>query len=81
MRTRDWRRYQRTKTIARVEQWLYDWEFHTYEPDERRETARERARKRHQQPAQCSCWMCGNPRKWLGERTMQERRAPTRDDD
>jgi hypothetical protein len=22
----------------------------------------------------CSCWMCGNPRKYLGERTIQERR-------
>ena len=25
--------------------------------------------------AACSCAMCGNPRKWLGEPTMQERRA------
>ncbi len=25
--------------------------------------------------ARCSCWMCGNPRKFLGERTLQERRA------
>jgi hypothetical protein len=23
----------------------------------------------------CSCWMCGNPRKYLGERSVQERRA------
>lgn len=23
----------------------------------------------------CSCWMCGNPRRYLGERTVQERRA------
>jgi hypothetical protein len=23
----------------------------------------------------CSCWMCGNPRRNLGERTIQERRA------
>ncbi|WP_165251299.1 hypothetical protein [Paludisphaera soli] len=22
----------------------------------------------------CSCWMCGNPRRHLGERTRQERR-------
>ena len=20
----------------------------------------------------CSCWMCGNPRKWFGEETRQE---------
>ena len=25
--------------------------------------------------AVCSCWMCGNPRKWYGETTMQERKA------
>jgi hypothetical protein len=25
-------------------------------------------------PAVCSCWMCGNPRKYFGERTIQERR-------
>lgn len=23
-------------------------------------------------PTSCSCWMCGNPRKWTGERTRQE---------
>ncbi|MBI4571848.1 MAG: hypothetical protein HY713_01005 [candidate division NC10 bacterium] len=23
----------------------------------------------------CSCWMCGNPRRYLGERSLQERRA------
>lgn len=25
--------------------------------------------------AVCSCWMCGNPRKFFGEATMQEKRA------
>ena len=25
-------------------------------------------------PAMCSCWMCGNPRKYFGKRTIQERR-------
>ena len=25
-------------------------------------------------PALCSKFCCGNPRKWMGERTMQERR-------
>lgn len=27
-----------------------------------------------QHPCCCSCWMCGNPRKWWGERSIQERR-------
>lgn len=26
-------------------------------------------------PTPCSCWMCGNPRKYFGERTIQERKA------
>jgi hypothetical protein len=26
-------------------------------------------------PALCSCWMCGNPRKYSGERTRQEQLA------
>jgi hypothetical protein len=25
--------------------------------------------------ATCSCWMCGNPRKYLGEVSLQERSA------
>lgn len=25
-------------------------------------------------PAPCSCWMCGNPRKYFNERTIQEKR-------
>jgi hypothetical protein len=23
----------------------------------------------------CSCWACGNPRRWFGKLTIQERRA------
>ena len=23
-------------------------------------------------PTPCSCWMCGNPRKWFGNATVQE---------
>lgn len=26
-------------------------------------------------PTPCSCWMCGNPRRHFGEKTIQERRA------
>lgn len=28
--------------------------------------------------AACSCWMCGNPRRFFGELTVQERRADDR---
>lgn len=26
-------------------------------------------------PQNCSCYMCGNPRKYFNEKTMQEKRA------
>jgi hypothetical protein len=26
-------------------------------------------------PVPCSCWMCGNPRRYFNEKTPQERRA------
>lgn len=31
--------------------------------------------------ASCSCWMCGNPRRWAAEPGMQERRQEIRDRD
>jgi len=32
------------------------------------------ALRQYDQLKSCSCWMCGNPRKFVGERTIQERR-------
>lgn len=32
-------------------------------------------------PARCSCFMCGNPRKYFGERTVQERRQMQKERD
>lgn len=32
-----------------------------------------------QTPHPCSCWGCGNSRKWFGERTIQERRFSQED--
>lgn len=29
-------------------------------------------------PALCSCWMCGNPRKFFGQRTIKEEREAQR---
>lgn len=30
-------------------------------------------------PTRCSCWMCGNPRRYFLEKTMQERRQDMAD--
>lgn len=29
--------------------------------------------KAYKTPTPCSCWMCGNPRKWFGDQTLQEK--------
>lgn len=35
--------------------------------------AAERAGRAIDTPTPCSCWMCGNPRHYLGEKSLQER--------
>jgi len=42
---------------------------------------RQRAVKRHDHLAACSCYLCGNPRRYVGERTLQERRQEVDDED
>jgi hypothetical protein len=42
--------------------------------DEKREFREERARRLHDYLTKCSCWMCGNPRKFFKEVTVQEKR-------
>jgi hypothetical protein len=37
------------------------------------------ARKRRDTRKPCSCWMCGNPRRVYGTKTMQEQKAETRE--
>lgn len=43
--------------------------------DEDRAELRARAMRWFKHPAMCSSLCCGNPRKWFGEKTVQERRA------
>jgi hypothetical protein len=37
------------------------------------------ALRHHDHLKACSCWMCGNPRKWHAKPTIQERRRAERD--
>ena len=30
--------------------------------------------KNYKTPTPCSCWMCGNPRRYFGQMTIQEKR-------
>jgi hypothetical protein len=46
-----------------------------YQFDETTDEINERARKFYNHFKNCSCWMCGNPRKFENALTFQEKRA------
>jgi hypothetical protein len=79
-RSRDWRRAQRERVIARTTRRMKDsgWFYPRYELWDADE-ARARICRAATTPHPCSRHCCGNPRRWFDgvERlTMQERRAP-----
>ena len=65
MRTRDYRRNQEEKKKKKVSK--HDWFLWLDK------TPRVIGQASHT-PKQCSCHMCGNPRKYWKEKTIQERR-------
>jgi len=66
MRTAAWRRQQEEKKKRKVVKEYYEWWWEDASP-------RMIGIKAHT-PALCSCWMCGNPRKYFNEKTIQEKR-------
>lgn len=76
MRDRSWRRAQRERAIARTRRWMKDHGWFTDPFTRWSEADGEVAvRKNAATPHPCSSYCCGNPRKWFGELTWQERRA------
>ncbi len=71
MRTKDYRRHQEEKKKRKVVKDYDKWWWEDVSP-------RMVGIKAHT-PALCSCWMCGNPRKYWKEKTIQERRAEQND--
>lgn len=69
------RRHHRDRLICkRVKQrpsWFFDLAHY---PDHERLNARQRGRLANT-PTPCSCWMCGNPRRHLNQRTLAEHKA------
>ena len=65
MRTNAWRRQQEEKKKQKVVKYYDKWWWD--------ESPRMVGKKAHT-PAMCSCHMCGNPRKYWKEKTIQERR-------
>jgi hypothetical protein len=65
MRSRAWRRHHERRIKYRVRRY-----YGGYAKD----NPRQLGRLAHARQL-CSCWMCGNPRRHLRERSLQERRA------
>jgi len=71
MRTRDYRRSQAVRAKRRAVRVLtHAWDYRNDEINPRLigVTASTHG-------AACSCWMCGNPRRYFGEVTIKERQA------
>lgn len=64
MRSRAFRRHQDARVKVRVRKYYGGWAS---------SDLRNLGRVAHSRQL-CSCAMCGNPRRWLGEVTLQERR-------
>lgn len=77
-RDREWRRYRRERKIQQVERWMrrsdwYNpWDVRHMDSDEIDRKYREAATNRHSAPKDCSCWMCGNPRRRHGVDSLKE---------
>ena len=56
---------------ARVRQWISWWRYVTWTEEEKAKYVARNADTRHP----CSRWCCGNPRKYFGEKTLQEKKA------
>ncbi len=63
------RRHHRQRMIRRVMRiWGVQW------VDEDEEARRLRALRLYNNMSKCSCWICGNPRRYEGRPTLQEKR-------
>ena len=67
-RTRDYRLHQRERIKAKRWRRIF-WQWDRIEPDDRT------VGRYYHTPVPCSCPMCGNPRRYFGQPTVQERRA------
>lgn len=77
-RTRDFRRYQQLKRKRRARKFAYTDSVGNIKL---RKQLIEEFMKNSNHLAKCSCWMCGNPRKYFNEKTIQERKHKIELDD
>ena len=70
-RTRDFRRHQLFKRKERAKRFA---NIDSSGNEKTRKMMVENFLKNANHLAQCSCWMCGNPRKYFNEETIQEKK-------
>jgi len=69
LRNKAWRRKQEVRKKKKVVREYYNWW-----PDDSGEWDSRTIGMRSHSPKWCSCHMCGNPRKYYNEQTLQERK-------
>lgn len=74
-RGRAFRRHHAGRLLARARQITRLNFVERASPDDRERQCDAMARRIRDHLAGCSCWMCGNPRRHFGDKTIQERRA------
>lgn len=70
MRNKDWRIHHSKRIKNKIKSW------HTSKYYDEINI-----KKRYHTKCVCSCFMCGNPRKYFGEETIQEKRSKNKFDD
>ncbi len=76
-RNRAWRRFQAYKAEKKLLKYNLNFYFLCYgdkTDQEIRELSKDHAKRFKDNPKNCSCHYYGNPRKFFGESTLQERR-------
>ena len=72
MRDRQWRRFQKERVRNNVEKWARFSGILNFRTEDE---IKEWICKSTDTPHPCSAHCCGNPRKWFGQRTIQELKA------
>ena len=59
---------EKLRKIKKVEKWFYETYYFSYSEEQRNSIIKSNSIT----PKKCSCYMCGNPRKFFNEKTKQE---------
>ena len=73
MRGRAFRRAAHAKAIAKTRKHIWSiWDWIEYDKKHGTDVYEQSVRRRAENRKICSCYMCGNPRRYYGQRTVKE---------